>query len=440
MSKASAWLGGDGRDSASVAPLPIGAAGGAEHPLLAPSAMYVDGSRLHLGSSALQHARLSHSEGRSPIVSFKLILAAPDVESALALKLRRSVDPNSRLRYRDALVVYLAYLDQLIRAAIAAEQSLPAELAEAPRRLTSPYWPAYQDAARLIGRLAEEAATVSACLGGALTDPEGVSLEGIEAALEQAEQAPAHGPFEGIVFESHAAASAYAHFARSTAPFVLVVDMGAGTTDLAGFARDTGSAASVLVEVDKARQCSSLAGDELDGILTDFIVGLVAPAKPDEKDRLWRAVHFSIRDLKRELFQKGTISVEHEGKRTIVERLAFEQNPSFKAFCRALTATIADSLDPVFTRAKQERAKNVAMLLAGGGANLPFLADLAKTAAAACKPRLPLTVERFGANWSLPHQHHPFAGMFPQMAISMGGALADLVDHKSSSGADLAPA
>jgi molecular chaperone DnaK (HSP70) len=427
MSKASAWLGGDVLGG--VAPLPLGAAAGATHPLLAPSAMYVENGRVYLGPAALVRAQLGQREKRSPIVSFKMILAAEDLEAALVVKLRRTVDPTGKLRYRDALVLYLAYLDQLIRAAVAAEESLPASIADAPRRLTSPYWPSYHDAARIVSRLAEEAAIVSAVLGAALTTPAGIAIEQIEAALQQGEKTPSGQGFEGIVFESHAAASTYAHFARSTAPFVVVVDMGAGTTDLAGFERD---GAAALIEIDAARQCSTLAGDELDHILVDLIVHMARARGLESQDRLWRATHFAIRDLKSELFQRGQVAIEHDGRRTVVKRDVVLRHPSVKAFCRALTDTIATSLAPTFVRAKQAKANAVAVLLAGGGANLPFLADLAKTAAAACKVRLPIAVERFGANWSLPHQHHPFAGMFPQMAISMGGALSDLVDEKAA--------
>lgn len=422
MSKASVWLGGASGSHADVAPLPIGTIAKAEHALLTPSAMYVDDGRILFGPAALQRAWAGLQTKRSPIVSFKLILAAREVEQTLALKLSRSVDPTSTLRHRDALVLYLAYLDQLVRAAIASEPTLPAPLADAPRRLTSPHWQSYAEAGRVLGQLVDEGGQASAFLGAALIGPEGIPLPRAMEALKHSAGARASGYFEGIVFESHSAASAYANFSRATAPHFMVVDMGAGTTDIAAFERQP----ALLHEIDGTRQCCALAGDELDTILMDFVVRAGGKQKLDAEAHLWRALRLSVRDLKRELFEKGKCTFKHERKRIVVTREALAHDASFKAFCRALTETITLSLAPLFASAKSAGADSVTVLLAGGGSNLPFLGDLVKAAAAKCKGALRITVEPFGANWSLPHQHHPFAGMFPQMAIAMGGALAPI--------------
>lgn len=64
------------------------------------------------------------------------------------------------------------------------------------------------------------------------------------------------------------------------------------------------------------------------------------------------------------------------------------------------------------------------MLLAGVGSNLPFLANIVRAAAVKAKIKVALKVERFDANWTLSHRHHPFQGVLPQLAIAMGGALA----------------
>ncbi len=426
MSKASVCLGGDGPSHSDVAPLPIGAAAGAEHPLLAPSAMYVDNGRLLFGPHALRRAQTGLQAKRNPIVSFKLILSAREIEPTLALKLSRAVDPTSTLRHRDALVLYLAYADQLIRAAIAAE-SIPAPVADAPRRLTSPHWQSFSEAWRVVGKLVDEAAVVSAQLGATLLDAEGVPLDRAKQALETAEASRSTGHFEGVVFESHSAAAAYANFARSRpSPFILVIDMGAGTTDIAGFERDPDSLEPTLTEIDGTRQCCTLAGDELDNILVDLFVRSGGKRRLEAEDQLWRAVNLSAKELKHELFRTGKRAFKHAQQTVTVRRQMLANDAAFKAYCRALTSAFQASLAPVLARAKRADASGIAVLLAGGGSNLPFLADLVRAAATRCKTKLKLTVERFGANWSLPHKHHPLAGMFPQLAIAMGGALAPL--------------
>jgi molecular chaperone DnaK len=420
MSKASIWLG----DEQGVAPLPLGAAAQSDHPLLTPSAMYVDDDRIFFGPVALQRAKTGVVRRRNPIVSFKLVLSAREIEPTLALKMSRSVDPTSTLNHRDGIVLYLAYLDQLIRAAVAAEASLPAWVADAPRRLTSPNWRSVNEAGRVVADLVDESVAVSREFGTALLAPDGVPLTRVRAVLDQARAAPVRGLFGGVVFESLSAASAYSNFARATDPFVLVIDMGAGTTDIAGFERDTAASPSGLSEVAAANQCCLLAGDELDNILIDLLVRSGGQTDLDVEDRLWRTVKLSAKSLKHDLFEKGESAFKDRKKRLRLTRDALERDASFRAYCRALTETIADSLEPLCARAKQSGATAITVLLAGGGSNLPFLASLVRTAAARAKIKLKVKIERFGANWALPHKHHPFAGVFPQLAIAMGGALA----------------
>ncbi len=424
MSKASVRLDQVGDE---VAPLPIGAAAGAEHALLTPSAMYVDADRLFFGPAALKRAETGVAARRNPIVSFKMILAARDIENTLALKFPRSIDPSGALRHRDGMVLYLAYLDQLIRAAVALEDSLAPPIADAPRRLTSPHWQSFDEAGRIIARLVDESIAVSSELGLSLISSEGVEMERVKQALGRAVYARESGYFDGIVFESLSAASAYANFARATAPLVLVIDMGAGTTDIAAFERDSTVAPSGLAEISGTRQCCMLAGDELDNILIDLLVRSSGKRNLDQQDKLWRVVKLAARSMKQELFQQGKSAFKSKNGNVRVSRDTLAKDPAFREYCAGLTYAIAASLAPLTARAKIVDAQAVTVLLAGGGSNLPFLADLVKAAAVKAKLKLPLKIERFGANWTLPHRRHPFAGVFPQLAIAMGGALAPVV-------------
>jgi hypothetical protein len=387
--------------------------------------MYVDDGRILFGPAALKRAEDGVDARRNPIISFKMILSAREIEPTLALKLSRSVDPTSMLCHRDGIVLYLAYLDQLIRAAVEAEPGVPASVADAPRRLTSPNWQSFDEVGRIIGVLVDEATAVSRELGAILRTPDGVPLTRVREALDAARAAPVRGAFNGVVFESMSAASAYAGFARASEPFVLVIDMGAGTTDLAAFERDTSVAPSKLSEITCANQCCALAGDELDNILIDLFVRAGGKRGLAAEDKLWRAVKLSARPLKHDLFQRGESIFRDRSKRRIrVSRGTLERDPSFRAFCNALTQTVAVSLAPLHARAQQKGAAAITVLLAGGGSNLPFLPKLVRAAAARAKIKLKLKIERFGANWSLPHRRHPFEGVFPQLAIAMGGALA----------------
>lgn len=264
FSKASVRIAGQAR------PLAIGAAAKSEHPFLTPSVMFVEGGRITFGPAALARAH-SAANGRDPILSFKTILAARDLEQALALKVKPSIDPTNTLRQRDALILYLAYLDQLIGSALQSDPVIAAsgagENANAPsssdsapatppnerRRYTTPIWRTHAEGDRVMGRLFDEAVIVSRDLGPLLLTEDGISIAHAGAALEKARGSLGIGQLERGVFEAHAAAAAYAAFAHEPKRFLLVFDMGAGTTDFAGFER-IGGDDQLLSEIAEARQ------------------------------------------------------------------------------------------------------------------------------------------------------------------------------------------
>ena len=421
FSKASVFLGSDLPPTAAVAPLPIGAVAGAEHALLAPSALYVADGRIRFGAGALRAARAQLGSERDPILSFKMVLSAGELEPTLALKLPPSVDPSRTLCHGDALVLYLAYLDQLVRAAIALEPSIPVAAADAPRRLASPHWRTTENVISAVRPLVERAASVSRRLGAQLLDADGVDLSKAVTALGESVAPPSGAAFAGVVFEAQSAAAAYEAFACSQAPFLLVVDMGAGTTDFAGFERDPQSGSYALREIEASRQWCPLAGDELENIVIDLFMRAAGERDAKARNRLWRALRLAAQTVKQDIFVKGKAVFQHGRKRVTVHRKALENDASYRDFCRALSRTIAASLAPVVAAARHAGADSVSVLLAGGGSALPFLARLVRTAAG---KSVKIVVEPFGANWTLPHYHHPFTGVFPQLAISMGGALA----------------
>jgi molecular chaperone HscA len=426
LSKAALLIGAADDGCSDIAPLPIGEASGAEHALLTPSAMFVDDSRILFGPSAIERARATLKARRDPILSFKLILSAPDIATSLSYKLNPALDPTGTLTYHDALTLYMAYIDQLIRRAIECEPLLSPDALAAPRRITSPLWRIGDAAIPTIGALFSQAMAISEQIGPQLLA--GFDLQAARTALARTTDAPRSPLFEGLVLEAHAAAAAYASFVRTPARFVLVVDMGAGTTDIAGFEMDADDDNHRAIDIEGSQRCSSLAGDELDFILIDHFARARGSLKPEAATELWRALRLCMADLKRDLFARGKAAFKDDKRKVSVSRDALLHDASFRAYCKALVTTLADSVACIAAKAKARGATSITILLAGGGANLPFLANLVKTAGEKHARGLRLAVEPFGAKWSLPHQHHPFAGALPQLAIAMGGVVAPVLE------------
>ncbi len=417
-----------------VKPLPIGGISGAEHPLLTPSVLYVDGGRLYFGPQALELARRGVETDRDPLLSFKTVLGAGNVQEALAQKMPPSIDPTGTFKARDAVALYLAYLDQLIREAIDLAPNMPPGVANARRRYTSPVWRAGGMVDLAFEAIFNEAAAISIKLGRLLLSPEGISIAQCKDALDKAAAMPGDGLLESGVFEPHAAAAASLAFTSAPTRFVMVFDMGAGTTDIAAFEFDESTDPPMLGEIKEARQCSALAGDEIDRILIALLFRKRGQERSQADDqRALRSTRLSARDLKRDLFTQGKCALKNGWIATTIKISDLQEDPHFRQYLAALVETIAKSLAAVTQRAESVGAEVVDVVLAGGGSHLPFLPELVRAAAHRVRATVRLRVGPLSpANALYQGVDTSLRGVFPQIAMSVGGALVEMPDRPAA--------
>ena len=412
-----------------VKPLPIGAVSRAPHALLTPSVLFVDSGRIFFGPLALEYATRGASQGRDPLLSFKTVLGAKDAAAILERKMRPSVDPTGTLTHRDALVLYLAYLDQLIREALAVTQGLPPGVAEVRRRYTSPAWRVGNGPDRVFEAIFNESASVSQKLGRLFLSSEGISIAQCKDALDKATRAPGNGRLETGVYEPHAAAAASLAFTTAPTNFVLVFDVGAGTTDVAAFEFDERTNPPALTEITEARQCSGLAGDEIDRILIElYFRKRGGDQNQAEEQRVLRMFKLNARELKHQLFAHGKVILRTGWNTTTIKLSDLAEDPQFREYQVALTRIIAASLAPVERRAQMVGAQVIDVVLAGGGSHLPFLPELVRAAAAQSPRSVPLRVSPLSPTSKLYEGVDPaLGGAFPQIAMSVGGALVEMM-------------
>jgi molecular chaperone DnaK (HSP70) len=418
LSKAS-LRGNAGDDHGPALPLRIGAAagGGAENAFLAPSVLFVDGGRIHLGESALQRAQANAAREGDPILSFKSILAARDVKEALRAPVPASIDRSGAFCYRDLLVLYLAFIMRRAREALteATGETKP----DISWRYTSPVWRSHEAAMAAFSRIFGEADYIAASVGPLLTSDEGISIAHARHVIDSAHGAAPGQLVEREVFEAHAAGHAYARLCPSPHNIILVCDIGAGTTDFAGFEIEGAGPSASVRELLEVRQCVAVAGDEIDNILIE-----VAQRKAPSKSRaavaeIWRSLRLGARRAKRDLFTSGRCELMAGSRRIRVRRAELEQHPLFKELKDALMRACRTSLGPVINRAMERNRATVGVLLAGGGAHLPFLPALIQRTAGSA----PLEIIQFDQTW--PAVPEAVQSALPQVAISMGGALAE---------------
>ncbi|HVY85949.1 MAG TPA: Hsp70 family protein [Caulobacterales bacterium] len=412
-----------------VRPLAIGAVSGAEHHLLTPSVLFVDGGRIFFGPRALEIAWNGAGESRDPLLSFKTVLGARNAQEALAAKLPPSIDPTGTFRLRDALALYLAYLDQLIRAALESSVNMPPGVVNVPRRYTSPAWSAGSSSDRVFEAIFNEAAAVSARLSKLLLSPDGISIAQCRDALDKAAATPGDGRLETGVFEPHAAAAASLAFTNSPVRFVMVIDIGAGTTDIAAFEFDERNNPPSLTEIKPARQCSALAGDEIDRILINLFGRKRSGERSiEEEERMRRLIRLAARDLKQQLFTEGRCTVRNGWSSTTIRISDLAEDPQFRAYHQALGQLIAHSIGAVAGRAVQTGATEIDVVLAGGGSHLPFLQDLVRQAGSVAARGVTLRVAPLSpANVLYEGVDPELTAAFPQIAMSVGGALVEML-------------
>jgi molecular chaperone DnaK (HSP70) len=414
-----------GRLTFHVHPLRLGAICQEANPFVAQSALLFDGARVFFGWNALKRATAPEVE-TDVLHSFKTFLAAADLNEALRLRLKRSVDRSGSFTQRDALVLYVAYLLYLTERAMALDPSLPAEAREAPRRYAYPTWRAGAGANTIMAGIFDAAASVAATLGERLVSEHGVDLQEARAALAAAFAQPGRGRIEAGVYEAQAAAECHFAFTRGLPDHVMVFDMGAGTTDITAFERSEASGVKFMREMTDARRTILLACDEIDKLLVSFIVERAKSVKQKSAlKQFWRKLTLNSRLLKEDLFKKGVCEARWGQTRIVVRLGEFMRDKQFNAFRAALASNFRSCLTQTSLRAVAAGSDEVGVVLAGGGAALPFIQEMARRTRPASGRIRHIAVQPLVPEWAMDETFkRQLAPIFPQVAISIGGAVA----------------
>lgn len=399
-----------------------------------------DNGLVFVGSEAVTRGQYNDSRTRRRLDSLKQEISKVDVrdgaESAQR-KLPLEVDPTETLSYADAITVYLAYLTDLATTALE-ERSLSRYVG---RRFTVPWWPTEQR--RWVGDL------LSTALGRAqlLADTfhgswrEGIHVERVARAVSLAANYDAEMGWiqldqsrEGIL-EPLAAASSRLWTDRTARDVMLVVDVGAGTTDISLFlvAQKDGqfhrawpsSPGGIAI-----RQ----AGDRLDELLVaEILTRAELGEDPDEKQRVSRGLNRDKRRLKETLFKTGeaTARLVNDDTVTITEQ-EFMSLDGTRRFEELIVGRIQGFLDEVHESWARAVTDRITLVLTGGGCELPMIRDLENKSwtlggrEVRCRlaPEVP-DLEGFGFT-------DEFVREYPRLAVAMGGALRMLLSEKEA--------
>ena len=423
-----------------------------------------DGGLTFAGSAALNRGRLHEGAGatRERLDSIKQqisqISTAYSPESPSFAPERRPLSPKVNptsvdLTYEDAITFYLSYLTDL--AVTKLEERIGSRYVK--RRFTLPWWKDERQrrwGAAFMARALARAQIVADTFRGRWKD--GIPASEVKAVLKLAAEhddrltwlldrsdgeqvgggrvdetalASAGGGLEAL-----AAAGSRVWTDKSARELMLVVDVGAGTTDLSLFLVVQRGRKRTAFPVAPGGTAIRQAGDSLDSRLLEQLLNRAHVGEDDAlRERMRAGLRLKgVRRMKEELFRtdvvRATLENDEPVELTLKEFLASDAAIAFRdAICREIEKLLG-KVDKSFCSVVEGR--HLTLVLTGGGCNLPMIRGLkdrrwsiggTRVRCRLAKDVPDFVTERFSAE---------FAAEYPRLAVAMGGALPWRLDER----------
>lgn len=417
----------------SPAPLNLAGQVGERPGNLLPSSLYITEDVVYFGQNAIDISRRENNPARIRFDSPKQelsILQGSDLDS----QVDANVDPSQRLTKRDLLILYLAYLSAATSLAL---EDLKVSR-HVVRRFAVPVWNdgQVQKVSKLLKRLLIDAQILADTLPAAVWR-QGLRLEDALAVLKTLgasltdAQRDAAILVDHHVLEAAAAAAAIGDHLTNKRPTVLVVDIGAGTTDLGlyQFSLPQERQASIFPFA-KGVTALKIAGNRLDDLLIGFIK---TQARLDEHggdgQRSLLRLRRDIRDHKITLFETGVLELEDAGDAaiTLKDFLASEEIRKFQGHLK----TAIEALIGQVGLQNLNIAEGLHVVLTGGGAKVEVFRKVFGEAFSIDGQALVFEPVDVSPDW-LEDYDVATQQIFPQLAVAVGACSPTLPDEKTA--------
>lgn len=437
FSKAAVWR--DGED----APIPIDLGGASGGGLTTDSAAFISDGHLFFGPIAVRRHAEDGDINRSLFASPKEHLTH-DHARFQADKPSIEVDPTSLFRTRDLLALYLGYLTSLVGRRVEALGVGRHVI----RRFAAPGWgdaqiskstPHFDAVSAQLKHLLIDAQILADTLPAAVWQ-EGLDVATARSALDElaaisSDRRESATFVERSVLEAVAAATGVQDKLVNSRPQVLVVDVGAGTTDIGAFKYNVNEGGAKVSAYRDGLRAIRTAGNRLDDGLIELAwskLGLAADSQLQLTHA--RKVRPAVRDLKRDLFGTGFIRIDVDGFDTVtIERDEFCKTKVVAFFAKNFEDQVKEALNSAGVGSRnflQTNQPNVAVFTGGGG-SLPFLRDLFTKPIELSDGKADFVIQDPVPEW-VDSYTSDVAEVFPQLAVSTGGCSPHLPDEKGS--------
>ena len=410
--------------------LPIGDYPGSLNRLAAPSEMMMHDDLIYFGHQAREVFHDTESAPDRIIDSIKQYMTLnADVSNLGKVKVTEARDPARVFFQRDVLLLYLSHLMRLVENALA-EKGLSRNIR---RRFAHPGWPESTREKNVaeMRKLMAEAVVLSRSLGDLFLGAVPIALA--RKALDDLKGLKGELPFELIDSPVREATAAGAGAILSTPErqrqgFV-IVDVGAGTTDVAGCVcvnNPTWDKPRVF-EVTSAADAIPTAGNVFDSALVKALLQKAdLMSGSPEHGAAAAALNRAKRANKELLFNTGALSVRlPTGELVGMDVDEFLQSPPIQSFSERLAQMVTKAAQAV------GGGSNLILVATGGGARLPMIERLAREGIIVEGKNLNLNV-RSPAPEGLAAEYPEYVDPYPQIAVALGGALPDLPEQKAA--------
>lgn len=397
------------------------------------SSIFIDGEgKLWFGKAAVDRSMHEGNDGsRQRMDNIKRRLSEEGWDEEVGPRLNPIT--SLRITYGDMVLAYLMFMTWAVNNCLE-NLGYPWNLA---RRFAMPCLAGQKgrETVHRLKRCVGEAQVLADTFYTTLKD--GIPLEDFLSAVTELRREPRNFDFVAEdITEPLGVAGAIMSWTRPVDMLMMVVDIGAGTSDLSLYRIHVNPEAreNSAIEIPGSSRGLTEAGNHLDRILIELII---KKSGITSADPMWvnerSALELRIRDYKESLFNDQYVFVTlmngTEVEIELEEFLQLEPVKDFGANLRKSMVDILESVDPSWINwVLAHPARNLVVALTGGGAELPMVKELAEGSIQVGNLNIPVARALRFPTW-LREIDENLEADFPRVAVSLGGARRRLIER-----------
>ncbi|MBK5938930.1 hypothetical protein [Halochromatium roseum] len=434
MSKATLVQDNDDTNSEDIHVLRLGVPGDQEEvsEVMLISSVYIDANgKLWFGKAAVDRSMVEGGDGsRQRLDNIKRRLSEEGWNEQVGPRLNPT---DLAITYGDMVLAYLMFMTWAVNSCLE-EIGYPWNL---PRRFAMPCLPGEKgrETVHRLGRVVGEAQVLADTFYSTLKN--GIALVEFLAAVEELRSKPRDYVYVAEdITEPLGVAGSILSWKTVVDMLILVVDVGAGTSDLSLYRVhfDPTSDKNVALEIKDSSRGLTEAGNHLDRMLIELII---KKSGMTSDDPMWvnvrSALELQIRDLKESLFNDEFIFVSlmngTEVDIELSEFLELDAVAQFGANLRGAMVDILEAVDPSWINwILAHPSRRLVVALTGGGAELPMVKALAAGSIKVNGQHIPVAQALSFPNW-LRKLDENLEADYPRIAVSLGGARRRLIQR-----------